>query len=244
MWHKPASQCGKSAEKMENEKNSEEKNEKTNLECWEKKLEALPDTEKNYLSREVKVVVMKQLTEIRENDESEDYDSYDLRSQLANHLDYPPPKDFKDERGYSLLEVLHDRAGETEICNQATFDRSNYERINTIEMLHQKRESKQTNKLKESLQNQIKKLEDEKMGFKNKNIIFNDKISYLNKKLVLLETQIKEMRKCYLTAKENKCKIRSCYKAKSEKLKETSQQVVELTKTREQREEKVDWLNL
>ena len=74
--------------------------------------------------------------------------------------------------------------------------------------------------------------------------MLNDETSYLNQKLVLLETQVKEMGKFYLTAKNNKSEIRSCYKAKRKKLKETNQQVVELTKARERFEEEVEWLNL
>lgn len=244
MRHKPASQGGNSAEEAENETGSGEKDEETNLECWGEKLEALPDTEEDYLSREVYVVEEKQLTEIKEDDGSEDYDSHDPRSQLANQLDHPPPKDFRDERGYSSLEVLHDRAGETEIRNQATYDRSNYERANAIEELRREGESRQTNKLEESLQDQINELEDEKVGLKNKNIMLNDKISYLNQKLVLLETQLEEMEKCYLTAKDNKREIRSRYEAKSKRLKEANQQVAELTKARQRLEEEVERLNL
>ena len=50
-------------------------------------MEALPDTEKNYLSREIYMVEKKQLIKIKENDGSENYDSHDPRSQLATHLD-------------------------------------------------------------------------------------------------------------------------------------------------------------
>ena len=158
MQHKTASQDGNNAEEVDNVKNSEKKDEETNLECWEEELEILPGTEENYLSREVYVVEEKQLTEIKKDKKSEDYDSHDPRSQLANHPDHLLPKDFWNDQDYSSLEMMHDRKGETEICNQATFDRSDYKRTNTIEELHQEEDSRQTNKLKESLQDQIKKL--------------------------------------------------------------------------------------
>ena len=128
--------------------------------------------------------------------------------------------------------MLHDWVSETEIRNQATFDRGNYERINTIEELHREGESKQTKKLEESLQDQFNKLEKRKVGFKNKNIMLNNKISHLNQKLILLETQLKEIEKYYLMAKNDKHETRSHYETKSKRLKEVTQQMIVLTKTR------------
>ena len=128
--------------------------------------------------------------------------------------------------------MLHDWVGETKIRNQATFDRGNYERTNTIEELYREGESKQTKKLEKSLRDQFNKLEKRKVGFKNKNIMFNNKISHLNQKLILLDTQLEEMEKYYLMAKNDKRETRSHYETKSKRLKETTQQMIVLTKTR------------
>ena len=230
------------------EKNEQEyegldkEDEETNLECWEDKLDIMPDNQEDYLSREIVVVEEKQLTEIKEDDGSEDYDSQDPKSQILNQIENNPGKEFRDDRGYSSLEVMHDRAGETETNVQSNYEREGYESANLMED-KRRNSSPKNSKIEESLQDQINELEDEKVGLKNKNIMLNDKISFLNQKLALLETRLEEMEKSYLAAKNEKKEFRGRYENKSKKLKEANQKIIELTEQKMRLEDEIHRLN-
>ena len=227
------------SEKNEMEPEEQDKNEnETNLECWEEKLEVIPDGQEDYLSREIVIIEEKQLTEIKEDDGSEDYDSQDPKNQIMNNLDDAQERDFREERGYSSLEVLHDRTGETEVSRNQKFEHENYESAKIIRDIHR------VGEVEQSLHDQVNELKDEKIGLKNKNIMLNDKISFLNQKLTLLETRLEEMEKSYLTVKSEKKEFWVNYEAKSKELKQVRLQLEEVTEQKKFIEEEMGRLTV
>ena len=204
--------------------------EETNLECKEEKLEMIDDPNEDYLSREMTLVEEKQLTEIKEDEGSEDYDSQDPRSHIMNQLEDPNVREYREDRGYSSLEVMHDRAGESEGKRVIGHEHENYESANVLgnNQILGASTSRQSQKREHSLHEQINELEDEKVGLKNKNIMLTDKISFLNQKLALLDTRLEEMEKSYLSAKNEKKEYRSRFENKNRQLKELRQEMFEI----------------
>jgi chromosome segregation ATPase len=159
-----------------------------------------------------------------------------------NQVETNQGKEFRDERGYSSLEVMHDRAGETE-TKVGNYEREGYESAHLIEERRREGGSRKGSQIEECLHDQINELEDEKVGLKNKNIMLNDKISFLNQKLALLETRLEEMEKSYLTTKAEKKEFRGRYETKSKQLKEANQKISELTEEKMKLEEEINRLH-
>lgn len=218
-----------------NEQNNEDEPE---LECWDEELDAMSDSPEDGLDQELVIMEDKQLTEIKEQEGSEDYNSNDPKSQLLEdeedkkeHL-----QDQRDDRGYASYEVPHDRAGETGVPREMPFE-------NNYESAHVQRTFTDEN-LERSYKDQINELEDEKVGLKNKNIMLNDKISFLNQKLALLETRLEEMEKSYLTVKGEKKEFRGRYEAKVKQLKEMHSKTSDLKEQIKFLENELDRTNL
>lgn len=229
-----------------NPENQSDLEDETNLECKEEKLEIIDDPNEEYLSREMTIVEEKQLTEIKEDDGSEDYDSQDPRSQIMNQLENPNTREYIEERGYSSLEILHDRAGESEGRRVIGHEHDNYESANVLtnNQVIGASISRQSQKRDYNLHEQISELEDEKVGLKNKNIMLNDKILFLNQKLKLLDTRLEEMERSYLSAKNEKKEYRSRFENKNQQLQELRQEMFEVLEKNKLLENKLENLKI